>query len=158
FTGSRSSQLAARSSKFGTDVADDTDFSVVRIIRGELRTASDELRLSSRLERVLEFFGEGREIGWSGFRACPEFAQFVGLLRVLDGFRAQTDAPACGIHFEDDDLDLGADRERPGDVGVLLDTRFAHGNEPGAAGRQKYEDPELLVTLDLALEARAGRD
>ena len=72
--------------------------------------------------------------------------------------RAETNAAAGRVDLEDDDLDVGADGKRLGDICLPGDAGLARRDEPGAPRGEEHEHAELLVTLDLSREARARRD
>ena len=75
-----------------------------------------------------------------------------------DRLDAETNAAARRVDLEDDDLDVGADGKCLRDVRFPGDAGLAQRNEAGASRREEHEHAELLVTLDLAREARARHD
>jgi len=72
------------------------------------------------------------------------------------GPAAEANAAARGIDREDDDIHIGADAKRLGNVRVLRHSGFAHADEAGSSRSEEHEHAEVLVLPDLAREARAG--
>src|SRR5436190_6230108 len=97
-------------------------------------------------------------LGGCRVRAFGVLAQFLGLLRTLNRAAAETNAPARGIHFEDDDLDVGAYRQRLDNVGFPRHAGLARGYEACPARGEKYKHAELLVALHLSSQASAWHD
>ena len=65
-------------------------------------------------------------------RAFGVLAKFLGLLRILNRFAAETNAAARRIHLENDDLDIGADGKRFHNVSFSGHACLAQGHEAGA--------------------------
>src|SRR5580765_4734422 len=96
------------------------------------RTADSSLL--PRLECAAEFVGKRSEpLRRCGILALGVGAHFIGLVRVEDRLGAEANATAWRVvHFEDDDLDVGADGKRSRDVRFLDHAGLAHRNETGA--------------------------
>src|SRR5688500_17128012 len=67
-------------------------------------------------------------------------------------------AAAGRIHFEDDDLDVRSNGERPGDVAFPGHAGFTQRHQPRASRREEDEHAKLFMTLDLSGEPRPGMD
>src|SRR5439155_7608664 len=92
-------------------------------------------------------------------RSIPAFgilAHFLGLVRVQYRLDAETNAATRRV--EDDDLHVGADGKRAGDIRVPGNAGLAQWDETRAPRGEEHEHAELLMTLDLSRESRARHD